>query len=377
MEVTEPTQRRALPVHLARDHDPKPLSERFQPPCATIKRLVMKPAQRQPVVHPVRPSRCVPFDVGRLQAKQLVAEADVVVAHGTAALVRAQYRRTEVGVAGPTPARLVRPTPRRNPTAPRMSSWSDSGKWACSRSWAAFANSSASPSNSRWTVSGSPPSTASRISGFFAKVAGRSPRYSVGRRDLPKAVLAQEREGIGRVLYLARPPETSQEDGQGALDLLEWREPPLATLQAPQREQQQQRLVRRPLATRAPDVELPNPPQEVPSIHGRNLDSGCSPAASRHRSVSSRPFHGRERPEAARTPHGSHQTRRLVLHRRHVRSRGGGGRAAHRGARLQRPVAAGNPRPEPLCARRVAAGQHERTRRRDRDRVDLPPRAGG
>ncbi len=52
---------------------------------------MVKSAEREPVVDLIRASGSVPPDVGGLQAEQLIAEPNVVVAHGASALVRTQY----------------------------------------------------------------------------------------------------------------------------------------------------------------------------------------------------------------------------------------------------------------------------------------------
>ena len=60
---------------------------------------MVKPAERQSVVDLIRAAGRVPPDVGGLQAEQLIAEANVVVAHGASALVRTQYGGAEGRVA--------------------------------------------------------------------------------------------------------------------------------------------------------------------------------------------------------------------------------------------------------------------------------------
>ena len=92
---------------------------------AQVERLVVQDAESQAIVFGLRAARLVPANVSGVQGDRHRAEPDVEAADGAAVLVGFQHPLAE----SPDRAfRRVTAVSSVNPTAFRMSGWSDSGK---------------------------------------------------------------------------------------------------------------------------------------------------------------------------------------------------------------------------------------------------------
>lgn len=273
VEVEEPTNGSAQTVDLAGNQDDVAAGHCREAERASVERLVVESAQGQAVRNGVGTSRGVPLDVRGFQADGIVAQAHVEVAHGAAALIDTQDVAPECRV-----ARGCR-IPQHDVTGD-----SDSAadvivqrrrEVAVEQPFRCLLHKRPVCLQQGMDAFGKPAGDV--VFDEPAVVDGASWSHWVVLRDLPETVATQVDERQLRMMSAARRSETIEQVAEWAVDIVAvpaeaW----LTGQNATERQQKQQRLVRRALPSALPDVEVVESVEELVAFHVQPVMSPAS-----------------------------------------------------------------------------------------------------
>ena len=241
--------------------------DRFEPDGAPIKGAVVEGAEREAVGDRVRPAMGMPADVRRVETEEVVGEADVVVADGAAPLVRREHRVPEPGIT-PTPRRAVERRVFLDDGVVEADLVPDRlverfrevvGQKPRRRLFHEFPVPEQQPLHRL----GKPAPDPVLAKVLRAKIAPTRRRQILESWNFPQTIGQEPVERMLRVMCLPRRPEAFQEFPQRRFDLpAVTPEPGRLAHQSAERQQQQQRLVRRPCAGLLPDAEFVEPSEK-------------------------------------------------------------------------------------------------------------------